>query len=407
MTTLTKNVNGNTIVIDYNPSQLNPNQINSLTINGVPLFDRLPDGYFQYDVFDIQLDPQAVAICNIIFDLIKKIKLDQQDELLAVHLADYLFGRFLYIANSLNNRKYFIPALRLWYKIFNIVWCWENENGSSIHKGTPYYGIAFSLYVLGDIATSYLYVSNAVEEDKIAYSHTSMPDKYRDSPAYKLATIVDDPNNMLYDLVKELKNRLTSFIDNYNSYLGKRFTYAELESKFLRNNSFEQLVFYFVYRLSYLIRWERAHPKAVQNEFTQLHNLDLIFDFCLIVDKVLQARFGGKMIGENIFELWNARNWLASTHINSKEKSKTIKDSIKPYVDLDGDPDDKVHKLLNQNCMYNGSHISKEMSVTLLVWYLRNYGGHNIKAQKILVDSFDDIIKFLMYALFMAIEVLP
>lgn len=403
MATLTKNVDGNVLVIDYNPGQLDSNQVNNLTINGVPLHDLLANDYFKFDAFDIQMDPKAVGACNVIFELIKRIKLDGKDELLAMHLADYLFNRFLGIWDSLNKQKLFIPALRLWYKIFDMVWYWENENGVLIHKGTPYFAHAFSLYVLGDIATSYLYVSNAVEEDKISYSHTSSPNKYRDSPAYKLATIVDDPRNMLYDLVKELKGRLTSFIDSYNSYLGKKFTYAEFEAKFLRNNSLEQLIFYFVYRLSYLIRWERAHHRAIQNEFTQLHNLDLIFDFCLIVDKVFEETYHGDSIGKNVFEYWKVKRWLSAKENNARD----LKRVLNADIDLEAEPDVVVPRLLNQSCNCNGRAISKEMSILLLLWHLRNYAGHRITAQKVLVDSFDDIIKFLMYALFMAIEILP
>jgi hypothetical protein len=76
-------------------------------------------------------------------------------------------------------------------------------------------------------------------------------------------------------------------------------------------------------------------------------------------------------------------------------------------LDLKGlQPDQIIPRLLSKQELYNNQTVRGEIFDLLLTYKLRNYGGHNIKQQSVFTNSYRIIIKRLIFALLISIEVL-
>ena len=70
----------------------------------------------------------------------------------------------------------------------------------------------------------------------------------------------------------------------------------------------------------------------------------------------------------------------------------------------DTDPDIVVPILLRKSDTYNGNPIRNEVFTLSIAYKFRNYGAHNIRQQTIVVTNYEEIIKNLLYSLFLSIE---
>jgi hypothetical protein len=68
-----------------------------------------------------------------------------------------------------------------------------------------------NLIFQGDIDTGFLFIYNAMEGDKASYRAMGQADRYKQAPAYRTATIVDNPENALYETVVGLAENQPRF----------------------------------------------------------------------------------------------------------------------------------------------------------------------------------------------------
>ena len=393
-----KELDSKKIEIIYDDSSIDQNIIRMLKIDFIELSDHLKQ------IGDLHVKDQMVffseqfkQFSEFIFEIAHTLKLDGEP-LLAFHLADYYFNHFSALWRQFIEKGLHIIAANLWIKLCIIVWDWEAKRNSSIHKGTPYAFLGRTLITLGDLDSGFLFIFNAIEEDKRTSKEISMPDRYKQVPAYMFATLVNDSRNLLFDYVQQMIKEIQRLIIKYNS-VGGTLQYGDFEQKFLHNADFEEISFFFVYNLMLLLRQRRlTRSEIMQNEFSKLKNLDTIFNLCLIVDKVLEKKFQLDSIGKNIHNFCQSKNWI------TEKDAKEFKKNLKPDLDLDKDPNYVVKPLLNNTAKYKGNSMNVLMSAMILVWYLRNYGGHRIEGQNVLVEKFMDIIEMIFNTLFMAVE---
>ena len=77
----------------------------------------------------------------------------------------------------------------------------------------------------------------------------------------------------------------------------------------------------------------------------------------------------------------------------------------KNYLKVNTDPPDVIiPKLLQMTVKYQGKQVQKEVFIMLTAYHLRNYAGHNIAQQNVLTTQYDEIVKQLFTALFLAID---
>lgn len=76
-------------------------------------------------------------------------------------------------------------------------------------------------------------------------------------------------------------------------------------------------------------------------------------------------------------------------------------------IDLNNtDPDIVIPRLLAKNESYKNKSVQRELHDLLILYKLRNYGGHNIKQQTCFTAQFDQIIQSLLNSFSLSIEVL-
>lgn len=396
----TYNIKGKQIEIEYDSGITDKNIITCVTIDS-ELLQNICLSNVILKGLDVIIDKKIYEVSNLIFDGIGILR-QQGNYLLAFHLADHLFNYFGGVCREMKKDGRHLHCIKLWIIVCNMVWDWESKNNEKIHKGTPYHFMGQTLIEMGDIDSGFSFVFNAVEEDKRSNKEIGNPDGYKSAPAYMFVTSADNPRNSMYPLIVENIIKLQHYFDDYQKSLGGQITAIDFEDKFLHQPSLEEIAFFFVYNLRQLIKYEKmTRSEVLQNEFSKLKNLDLIFNLCLIVDKVLSKKYSQpakkeNMIGTNVFEY--CKDKLSISEKNAKELIKNVD------IKIDNDPDKVVPLLLRCNVKYKGQIIDKKMATMILVWHLRNYGGHNIKGQQTLITDFPEIVKHIMYALFLAIE---
>ncbi|MFQ6126473.1 MAG: hypothetical protein ACE5R6_17950 [Candidatus Heimdallarchaeota archaeon] len=124
-----------------------------------------------------------------------------------------------------------------------------------------------------------------------------------------------------------------------------------------------------------------------------MKNLEAMFKIGLVIDKVLFKKYKKDSLGKNIQELWLNKRWIAH-RISPIPIHPGLRDDLTTFIPA----------VLTGGAEYDGNPVSTEMSYFLLPWRLRNYGGHNIEAQTVLVRHYEEIMKYLMSALFIAVE---
>ena len=67
-------------------------------------------------------------------------------------------------------------------------------------------------------------------------------------------------------------------------------------------------------------------------------------------------------------------------------------------------PDTIIPRLLNKSDIYKGNKVPTEVFTLLIALKFRNYGAHNIRQQSTVVTRFNDIVKNLLFSLFLSIE---
>jgi hypothetical protein len=370
-----------------------------------PLLDQITIQfhYLQPEKSVIQLPEEIkkliVSICDAIIELKKHGK-----HCLAAHLATSCFEALTSFPNSLMTNAQYVLACRYWLEVLSHVRDWESKHNAKIHKGHPYFFLAFAYLLSGDFDTGFVYAYNAIKDDEAlgrVCPHLGYPQK---APIYQTALMLDDEPNTMDALVRNLRRELEQHIATYNTEFLRSFSIQDFDAKFLRNTApdFENLRYLFVFcfwSLSNLRR--KTSLEILQNDFSRLRNLNLIFNLCLIIDKLLEANptVAEHKMGSNVMKVCKDKGWLSQVELKKLEVVYKIDVS-------DDDPDRVLKTLLPMKVTVGSKSVPKEAICYLIAWNLRNYGGHNIAQQNSLVRQFDVILAILMRCIILSIDIL-
>ncbi len=141
-------------------------------------------------------------ISNDIFETCEEIKyLYENGEIeRAIGVADYMFGVYTtYLDKVMQTNTSINYSTRFLEKIIDFTRDWEERNNFLIHKGSPYYFLTSFYLSVKDIDSAFASMFNAIEEDKRSKPLiTGNDDDYKNAPAYKYASLVDDRDNYLH-----------------------------------------------------------------------------------------------------------------------------------------------------------------------------------------------------------------
>jgi hypothetical protein len=303
----------------------------------------------------------------------------------------------------LKNDGLYVHACHYWLKILSYVYEEEERTDVQIHKGHPYYFLAFYYLLTGDIETGFTYAHNAIKQDEIIGKYCPELGYPQRAPIYLTVFFVDNPKNRMINLVKEFRKKLNFYISSYNQEFKKNFKIQDFDKKFLQNESRINLkgtryLFTFIFWSLEEIK-KKTKPQILNNEFSKLRNLNWIFNLCLIIDKILEVnpKIGCKHIGQNVKKLL-----LEHLELLSKNELK----ELKKLCHWEQDPDEVLKILLPMNLKIGSKEIPKLAIHYLIAWKLRNYGGHEIQQQSCLVKNFNDIFEVLMRCIISVVDLL-
>lgn len=337
---------------------------------------------------------------EVVFDSVMEVKQRDRDDIMAAYLATQLFNYLAeYWQDKLLTNGLYLTGVSFWQEVVSITREWESKNKPYlIHKGTPFFFLAYNCLLNGDRENGFTYLYNAIEDDK----KLNIPGYPKDAAAYLTATMSAKPQNYMYPLVRDLRLLISQYFIKFNSEFSTEFTMTDFENKFLENTNLSDVVYFFVYNL--LFAYDLSHNTnydLLQNDFSRLKILDLFFNFGLIVDEVLKyssSKDGFTGSGMRDYVAWWTKSRMGLP--------------IQQFDDLIGrnglnlnatSPDEIIPHLLTNIQIPTGG-IKKEVYVMLVAYRLRNHAGHNLDQQMIVTTRYDEILNCMIYSLFLALQ---
>jgi hypothetical protein len=380
-------------------------RVSKVLVNGENLDDLIIGGFSEIMWKFEPIEPISSKIIfttkygQIFQDIFKVIDelFSANRDCMAAYLSSFLFERLTPYWNGLIQNGQHIMGITFWKEIISIVHKWEKENGKHVHKGSPYAFVAYNYLLLGDIDTGFSYLYNAIEEDiKLECSCPTL-NYPKDSPAYLTAILSSNPKNMfMARFIAEIRSNLENHLSEYRSYFGKTLTLSDIDNIFLQNTALDTIRFYFVFTYWTIFEYQgKVIPKMMQNDFSKLKNASWMFALCLVIDKLLNYRYNTIKMGDGVKKYSISKKLISEDDLNHLIGRENI---------ANGDPDAIISRLLSIYLSYNGSWVSKEIQCLFVAWNLRNFAGHNIQGQNIIVSNFEDLLKILLYDIFLIIE---
>ena len=398
------NIKRANLSIDYDSS----NKVTKVSLNGDDLGPKVRTSLNQHSKdqghpFTLKIryffNTEIETICNEVFEAIKEIKTQDKNDVLAAYLATALFGYFTgYWQQELLKNGLLKTAVSFWQEVISLTLEWENKNKPiTIHKGTPFFFLAYTCLENGDKDNGFTYLYNAIEDDK-KLPQLNYP---QEAPAYLTAIMSDKPRNFMYSRVRDHRLLLSNFLLKFNSEFSK-LPLIDFDQKFLNNMGLADIVYFFVYNFETIFDQDRnTNHIILQNEFSRLKILDLFFNFGWIIYKIL--RFAASDAGVTPSGMKDAVAWWAE---NSFGVTQNQFDTLigTSNLNLNSQTLDQVLPILLSNIQMPLGEIPKEVYVMLVAYKIRNHAGHNLNQQQVLTSRYDEILNRLFNALFLSVQ---
>jgi len=381
-------------------------KISNVTIDGKKIRDNISSGFNLIKIqFNFLRPDNAEIILPAEYEIIFQSCYSVVDELygsdrgcLAAHLSSFLFESLTPFWTHLMEKGQHILAIQFWRKILSSVHGWEKKTGKHIHKGSPYAFIANTYLINGDIDAGFSYIYKAIEED-IKLNNVCPELNYpSNAPVYLTACLSSNPNNIMFPLVNEIRSELEKYLMIYRNEFKRTFTITELDKQFLQNPALEAIKYYFVFNFWMIFEYRRrVSHDLMHNDFSRLKNTNWLFALCLVIDKLFHShsKYNDRFIGSEIVKYVVDKALMKKNDLNNLKDKENIQN---------GEPDQVIPKLLPMTLQYNGVLVRKEIQYLLVTWNLRNFAGHNIKIQNVIVNHFEDLLKILLCNIFLIIE---
>ncbi len=391
-----------------------PNNGSEIIVNDKHLKEWIERNYIDFQNGQRSIKTSVIkselnSIINVIFLAIKDIETNIDDTLAANHIADYFFGQFIPVWETYKSYSLVLSEIDLWKGLFLSVNNWEDTNNLKIKKGTAYFLHAKNYLDINHIDMAFNFIHLAIEDDKFHGLKENPNYNYHKSPAFLFASLnIDNRDNYLYNRVVRIVFFIKIYIKSYNTKFKENFSFDEFKNKFLSKYSkYEDEILYFVYLFILLNQWVNyTIPLDIyNNNFAKMRNLNTIFSSCLFLDKLLSIKTGASSLRGNTKEI-----------ITSLYKKLNKKEFHNLCVNLNinrgnpMNPLDKINFILNyNNLLYPNDpnfnpKINKQLLNSMLIYFLRNEGAHNLKLEDLSTSKYRDIIESLIFQLFIIVS---
>lgn len=362
----------------------------------------------------MQLDFDFEKFAYEIFEKISNVYQTKPD--LALSLSDFFFNNACVLYWQLINQGNKNLARIFLEKMCLLTDNWEKQSDKINHKGTPYYFLTYTYRELGNIDAAFASAFKAIEEDKHNMDPLFGDGTYKNAPAYKYISLKDDKQNYLIDAINELRNFLNNYINDFNKI--EQFSLQDIDSKIFQSDKgeLEQIGHFLVYNLELISKYKNQITTLPDNDFYRMKNIRDIFNLCLIIDKILQVKYEGVFnqyatdrnmyISDGTVLLFEDRHWIDQLVDDEREKPRLALRTIRPAIP------DRLETIIDQlftnpiQFTIKGKPFNKQMKIILFAYLLRNMGAHEIGKDDTYVKEYSQIIKWLLFAIFIAVNVL-
>lgn len=381
-------------------------KIQSVAINGMDLGDLIRSGFnsirihFQTrrpDEADTALPEQYMQVFDQVFSAVDDLHQSGR-ACLAAFLSTFLFDALTPLWSHFLEKGQHILAVQFWREVLCLAYDSETRTGSRVHKGSPYAFTAYTYLMMGDIDTGFSFIYNAIEEDRRLNDVCPEIGYPGNAPVYLTATLNPSIRNIMYPLVNEIRRVLEGHLESYRHELGSSLSLHEFDIRFLQNPDLEMIAYFFVFTFWTIFEHQRkVHHELMQNDFSKLRNANWLFALCLVVDKLFHShpQYSDRFIGSEIVNYVDRKGLMARDNLND----------LRDQTDVRGaNPDALIPRLLSLSIMHNGTLVRREIQYLFAAWNLRNFAGHNIEIQNVIATRFEDIVRVLLYDIFLVVD---
>lgn len=247
----------------------------------------------------------------------------------------------------------------------------DDEKYKIIHKGTPFYFLAWTAFLMGDYEKSVFYMDAAISEDK-----KNLPDDWKKYPAGKSLTLSDVAYQLAKIITQELTEQLNTQFDRFNKIPERRnkkkLTIKKLVNKFvmplMENPEARSIITAFYSFIS------EYNDRLTMNRLRSEHGGS--------IEPFLMHLFKGGLIFESLIRLENPNVTIAKKR--KRVKPSTIGEFFysgrfnKKYALKDIDKDrNKSLRTLKEILTYCKNQ-SGPTKAFITVNKLRNFTGHTL-----------------------------
>jgi hypothetical protein len=267
---------------------------------------------------------------------------------------------------------------------------WEQTRKKRIHKGTPYYFLAVTSIVKGDIERGFALMSQAYSEDVITHGKEEV-----DTPAAKFLRFDADAE---YQFFREELQRVKRFFENEVLKQGN-LDYANFVRRFIRNidvpSSTKFLFTYSVFRLDSIWQMRGVSSPDKPNIFLNLLTASLVFNLCKVLEDLLKTKTSchnkknefsenlKRLAGKYVHTLDYGKNFKGD--FNTDKFPGVLQDLIDRTYKVDGRcPDDRERALL-------------------ISLGIRNCSGHLLE-ERLFIENLDLFVSSLISSIFLCLE---
>ncbi len=317
---------------------------------------------------------------------------------LAAFLSTFLFDAMTPPWNRFLENGQHILAAQFWREVLSLAYGWETRTGFRVHKGSPYAFTAYTYLMMGDINTGFSYIYNAIEEDRKLDEVCPEIGYPGNAPVYLTATLNPSSRNIMHQLVNEIRSVLEEHLESYRQEIGSDLSLHEFDTRFLQNSDLEVLAYFFVFTFWTIFEYQRkVGYDLMQNDFSKLKNSNWLFALCLVVDKLFHShpQYSGRFIGSEIVNYVDHKGLMTRDDLNDLRDQTDVREA---------NPDGLIPRLLSLSIMHNGTRVRREIQYLFVAWNLRNFAGHNIEIQNVIASRFEDIVRVLLYDIFLVVD---
>lgn len=311
---------------------------------------------------------------------------------------DEFFGAFTPIWLDLIQRRHYVKAIRLWNFAVGLALDWQSRNKPNrIHKGTPYYFLGVTAILNNELENGFLAFHQAMKEDL-----TLSGGKTPQTPAFWFITLDSTRERQFFKLkVDQIAQYLSERLDEYSTNRGGSLGLAGFRRRFLRLRKYREEVFFFVYLLFKLRKLVvETSITYKKNIFSSILHSKILFDLCLISDKVIENKNPDRNTRRLSFR--DEMLFLSSSTIPLL--SFTQNDISTINRDFDQNFGNTMYDMLLGRYHLLGRSLSNIENDFAITYGMRNFGAHKIQNQPVLYHRMPELAQNILSTIFFTVE---